>query len=66
MKKMIFATVAICLIGFGMGSCKKSYACDCTIWLSGDTTNRDGKGKDAAQACDKEENTFQLEDCWPA
>jgi hypothetical protein len=66
MKKTMIAAVAVCLIGFGMASCKKSFNCECTVFASGDTTQVEGKGKDAVAACDDEDKPLQFKDCWPA
>lgn len=66
MKKMMIAAAAVCLIGAGMTSCKKSYDCECTVFASGDTTQVTAKGSDAVEACDSEDKVLQLKDCWPA
>lgn len=66
MKKLMIAASAVCLIGMGMTSCKKSYECDCVTGISFDTTQVTSKGKDAVDACNKEDKILQLKDCFPA
>ncbi len=55
MKKALLIVV-VALVAAAFSSCKKTYSCDCTHYVTGDIEVRSEKGIDAQGACDEAEN----------
>ena len=55
MKKLFVLGAAAAML-IGSTSCKKTYTCECTDGFT--TTEREGKGSDATEACNDAANTI--------